>query len=327
MALFDQTVPVELSDVSKIAAEHWDVQIVRLIKASQNHTFEGVRTRNGTEERCVVRVTPDPKSAFLGRIRREVEFVRYVASSGAVHHVCAPLPSNSGEFIVVDGDLVVVVSEWAQGAPVDFMSYRWMLDRDIVHSWGQWLAKFHAVSRKFSQERPETAKGIQRWDEMHHGILKGSALHPDDEAVMNSNDLQQYGVLHGDLNISNFFYVEDQHTLSVFDWDQTQQGWFLWDVAQSMFTVHMLAGAGSVVDGSLVPEANPVQFEDWMVGGYESVAGAGSVDRARLQRMIELRMHFYETFCRTAKAQGDLPKDMEHFINYVIAWFDKRRSV
>jgi hypothetical protein len=64
----------------------------------------------------------------------------------------------------------------------------------------------------------------------------------------------------------------------------------------------MLAGAGSLIDGSKVEEADPVRFANWMVEGYESVAGSGSVDRARLGRMIELRKYFYETFCRTAKA-------------------------
>lgn len=92
-----------------------------------------------------------------------------------------------------------------------------------------------------------------------------------------------------------------------------------------MFSVYMLDGAGSIIDGSKVPEADPVSFVNWMVKGYESVAGEGTVDRPRLQRMIELRMHFYETFCRTAMAEGNLPKDMAFFIDYIVRWFDKRR--
>jgi Ser/Thr protein kinase RdoA (MazF antagonist) len=222
--------------------------------------------------------------------------------------------------------LIIVVSEWARGEPIDFMSYKWMTERDIVIAWGQWLARFHAVSKRFSTEHPSIARNIQCWDEMHHSILKGSELHHDDVAVM--DDIEHYGVLHGDLNISNFFYIPGADgsaggTLSVFDWDQVQQGWYLWDVAQSELTAYMLAEAGSVVDGSPVPQANPQQFEAWMVEGYESVAGKGSVDRARLGRMVTLRKRFYQKFCTTAKAQGDVPADMAHFINYVIAWFEK----
>lgn len=85
----------------------------------------------------------------------------------------------------------------------------------------------------------------------------------------------------------------------------------------------MLDGAGSLIDGSKVPEADPNRFVETMIEGYESVAGVGSVDRNRLKRMTELRMYFYETFCRSAKAQGDLPKDMEYFINFIVNWFDR----
>jgi len=85
----------------------------------------------------------------------------------------------------------------------------------------------------------------------------------------------------------------------------------------------MLHEAGSVVDGSPVPEANPSQFEEWMVAGYESVAGSGAIDRPRLARMVNLRKFFYAKFCRQAVEEGDLPASMDHFIKYVNKWFSK----
>jgi len=222
------------------------------------------------------------------------------------------------------GDIVVIVSEWALGAPVDFMSYKWMTDMKAVVAWGKWLGSFHLASRQFSKAHPDTAAAIQRWDQVHDGIMAGAAIHPDDQAVV--GDPRHYGVLHGDLNCSNFFYDESKEMLSVFDWDQTQQGWFLWDVAQSELAVHMLAEGGSVVDGSPVALADPAAFNEWMIEGYEAAAGTGSVDRERLGRMVALRKSFYERFCRRAEAEGDVPPDMAHFISYVVAWFDKMRS-
>lgn len=327
MALFDQTIEIVVDDVARIVSSCWGITLGKLIKASQNHTFEATHYSTvGAETKAVVRVTPDPKDVHYDRVVKEIAFVNYVVNSGKVNHICAPIKSNNGEFVERDGMLIIVVSEWAKGSPVDFISYTWMLDQDMVYAWGQWLARFHGVSKQFSADFPEIATTIQSWDEVHCSILKGSTVHPDDEVVM--NDPHHYGVLHGDLNISNFFYQNNNiPTLSVFDWDQTQRGWYLWDVAQSELTVYMLAEAGSLVDGSPVVQANPAQFEEWMVAGYESVAGADSVNRARLARMIALRKHFYEKFCRTAKEQGDLPKDMEYFVNYVIAWFDKQRPV
>jgi len=85
----------------------------------------------------------------------------------------------------------------------------------------------------------------------------------------------------------------------------------------------MLHEGGSVVDGSPVPEAKPAEFEEWIIAGYESVAGIGSIDRPRLARMITLRKFFYEKFCNQAQEEGDLPAAMEHFIKYVVEWRSK----
>jgi Ser/Thr protein kinase RdoA (MazF antagonist) len=267
MALFDQTIAVSTEKVAEVVELHWGARLGKLIKASQNHTFEAQRNET---EKLVVRVTPGATAEILSRIKNEVVFVNYVASSGKVHHVCAPVASLSGEYVLQADELVVVVSGWAQGEAVDFMSYRWMTDRNIVLAWGRWLASFHAVSKQFSVDHPTVARSIQRWDEMHKGILKGSILHADDIAVM--EDPLHYGVLHGDLNISNFF-IDTANTLSVFDWDQTQRGWYLWDVAQSELTAYMLAEAGSVVDGCAAGESCAVRSLNG--GGLREHCGRG----------------------------------------------------
>lgn len=299
------------------------MKLGKIIKASQNHTFEAIEI--STNKKFVVRVTPDHENKYQGRVENELFFVNYCVASNKIHHICAPLKNIDGDFLIRSGDLLISVSGWALGAPIDFMSYRWMMEKNIVTAWGKWLAEFHKVSKQFFVDHPGVAKAVQRWDQVHSCILEGSELHEDDIAVM--SDPEHYGVLHGDLNVSNLFFVDETNSLSVFDWDQTQQGWYLFDMAQSELTVYMLHEAGSLVDGSEVMEADPEQFEAWMVEGYESVAGEGSVDRARLSRMVDLRKQFYEKFCRMAVEQGDLPKDMEFFVKYVVKWFDKIRNV
>eukprot|EP01127_Copromyxa_protea_P011338 TRINITY_DN2844_c0_g1_i2.p1 TRINITY_DN2844_c0_g1~~TRINITY_DN2844_c0_g1_i2.p1 ORF type:complete len:322 (-),score=37.35 TRINITY_DN2844_c0_g1_i2:416-1381(-) len=316
MSLFEKTVQIDHVEVRGLVHKHWNLELGDIIKASQNHTF---KAHSKTGDAFAVRVTPDPDRLHRDRISQEVQFVLFVVAHN-LEHVCAPIPTVDGEFVVNSGHLVIVVSQWAKGAPLDFFSYRWV-ERDVVVAWGMWLAELHRISRLFTTENAGIAKKIQRWDQIHHGILEGSEIHPDDQAVV--EDPQHFGVLHGDLNVSNFFFAEETKEFHVFDWDQVQQGWYLWDVAQSELTVYMLAEAGSLVDGSPVPQADPATFEGWMVEGYESVAGAGSVDRARLTRMVNLRKSFYEKFCVKAQEQGDVPAHMSHFINYVVNWFAK----
>jgi len=54
----------------------------------------------------------------------------------------------------------------------------------------------------------------------------------------------------------------------------------------------------------------------WQVLGYEPVAGAGSVDRPRLARIVCIPRLFYRNFCTRATAEGDIPPDMAWFIEY-----------
>jgi hypothetical protein len=58
---------------------------------------------------------------------------------------------------------------------------------------------------------------------MHGSVMKGAAIDPRDKDVM--GDAKYYGIGHGDINISNFFYMapaagEEYGHLDVFDWDQ-----------------------------------------------------------------------------------------------------------
>jgi Ser/Thr protein kinase RdoA (MazF antagonist) len=79
-----------------------------------------------------------------------------------------------------------------------------MKNKTVVNRWGQFFAELHNLSRNFEKDNSEVAKRIQRWDQIHHSILAGTKLHPDDEKVLENPE--HYGVLHGDLNCSNFFY-------------------------------------------------------------------------------------------------------------------------
>lgn len=85
----------------------------------------------------------------------------------------------------------------------------------------------------------------------------------------------------------------------------------------------MLKEAGMPISGDPVPQANQEFFETNLITGYESVAGEGSIDRARLARMVEIKKQFYRLFCSQAIAEGDIPKDMEAFIHFIAKAFSK----
>lgn len=318
-----ETFPVERSVVETAMAEHWGLKLdEKPLKASQNVTY---RATDEHGKPCAVRVTPDPRNEQHGRILKEVAFVSYLQDK--LDGVCGPVASKTGELALRVGDYSIVVFAWAQGSPLDFMAYRWATDAVLIEAWGAWMARQHAAARAFAAAHPEALAGYRAWDDLHDGLMRGTQLHPDDAAIAKAGPSDEFCLLHGDLNLSNFFVVDEAApagvSLSVFDWDQLHFGWPLWDVAQAANAVTMLAEGGSLPAGDPVPQANPAAFLASFIRGYESVAGAGAVDRPRLDRMIALRRSFYWKFAARALAEGDPPADMAWFLEYVARWQQK----
>ena len=140
MPLFEQSIPINRDEISKIVAQHWDIELGGIIKASQNHTF--LATKKSNQDKVIVRVTPDPHKKNFERIQREIAYVSYLANEekSTLQYVCGPIKSLSGEFIVKDGDVVIVVTEYARGEAINFLAPRWMTDRELIFQWGRWHA-------------------------------------------------------------------------------------------------------------------------------------------------------------------------------------------
>lgn len=323
MPLFETTA-VDAAAVRQMVLAHWDLELGDLIKASQNHTFAA---KDSKGHKAAVRATPDPQGIHTQRIEDELLFVNFLKEKAGLKGVCSPLPMSVGGYVAREGDLTIVVYSWAEGEAVDFAAYKWMTDFKLVQAWGAWMASQHAAAKLFAAAHPEVAARMPRWDQIHDGVMAGTEatlIAPEDVEVAAAGLSSKFGILHGDLNISNFFVVPGSDTapptLSVFDWDQAHQGWWEWDMAQSSLAVLMLAEAGSIIVGDPVAEANPQQFLDWFVTGYEAVAGAGSVDKGRLARMVRLRKAFYGRFATRAFREGDVLEQMEAFLRYVDKW-------
>jgi Ser/Thr protein kinase RdoA (MazF antagonist) len=209
-----------------------------------------------------------------------------------------------------------------------------MTDYALIAAWGAWFARFHSVARKIRREQPALYAAVRHWKTIHDHLLAEQPVDPMDATLEQQDPSGDhcFGILHGDLNASNFFITEQQQpmtpiTLHVFDWDQLQLGWFAYDLALPIFGCTMLAGAGEFPSGAAIADVDPERFTSALVEGYESVAGQGAVDRAHLQRMTDIRRDFYEKFCRRSLERCDLPEGMmTDFVKFVVAWFDREKK-
>jgi len=321
MGLFSHAT-VESEQVATTVRQHWDLELGKCIKASQNHTF-GAEAKDGTK--YIVRVTPNPTT--LQKIIDEITFVHYVAQSANLKgQICSFVPPNTASsttlyanWVVRNGDLLIVVSEFAKGEMLDYQDRNsWMFDQRLVEACGRWLGSLHVASAAFCKEYPLVAARIQRWDEVHDGVMQGSPLDRNDQIAEAKRDPKLYGILHGDVNCSNFFFSPHTGQLSVFDTDQVQQGWFMYDLAQPIFSPYLHSRALGMTDH--VPK-----YTNWLVTGYESILGPNTVDRNALHRMLMLRKGLYDRFCRRALAEGDVPKDMKGFLEFIVNWLDREK--
>lgn len=183
------------------------------------------------------------------------------------------------------------------------------------------MSKFHRLSRQFSRDYPELASKGRHWTALHDGVLKGVPIAAEDEKLAQLP--HTYGLIHGDINISNFFWDEDADVMHMFDWDQLQTCWYAYDISSPIWTAVACKEGGNPADPSKpVPDCNPEVYTEWLLEGYEGEGGE-KVDREHLKRMLGLRRQLYKRFC--ARAVTELPEDhpMADFCRRMDSWLSK----
>lgn len=157
MPLFETT-PIDDALVASLVLDHYQLTLGKILKRSQNHTFEATQTSGA---RCAVRVTPG--SMHLSRIEREIHFLNYLADQAMHHRVCRPLPMQhtltDSKYILCSNNLIIVVFQWAVGEPIDFLSYSWLVNEELIHQWGYCLGEIHNNSRSYAAQYPSLTNG------------------------------------------------------------------------------------------------------------------------------------------------------------------------
>ncbi|EFA74929.1 hypothetical protein PPL_11963 [Heterostelium album PN500] len=290
MPLFE-TIAIDLEKLSSTAEKHWGVTVGECIKSSQNHTYIATG-KDG--EKLILRATPDPQRRRIDSTRLEVKLLDYLADNGL--EVCPALKSNiTNESLVVMDDPCVIIClyRFAKGEPVVYTEWRWLENKEIVVALGQWFGKLHQLTRRFQVENPDLASTARHWTTLHDSILASYQVDPLDLAV--ENDSQHFGIIHGDVNPSNYFWQPDVKMVSMFDWDQLQSGYLLYDLSAPIWGVVTLEQHGSTM-GAAPENASAKQYTQWLLEGYEPIEGP--VDRKRLERMVTIRRELYVRFSK-----------------------------
>jgi len=321
MSLFD-AVNVDEATVKSLLTEHFpDLELLTTIKKSQNHTYLAKERRSDTK--FIVRATPDNTGGTrIPFMETESKFLQFLDEKGL--SVCPPLCSwKTGDVIIShrspkpagDDNLILLsVFRYARGEPVDIFSWKWMTEKEYAVRLGRWLGQFHTLSREFTRLHP--AVPLRSWRDLHQGIFRDIVMDPRDEAT--AADPTYFGLIHGDVNISNFFDSPDLG-VCMFDWDQAQGSWFLYDLSSPIWTVISFQKGGNPIDKSIpVPAQDANVYAEWILEGYEH-----PVNREALQRMVTLRRQLYVLFCNRAMKELAEDHPMYSFCAHMASWLNK----
>jgi Ser/Thr protein kinase RdoA (MazF antagonist) len=210
---------------------------VRLLDGFESFIYEYEKGGRG----YILRVSHSSRRTS-GMIGGEVEWLNYLAEHGVP--AARAVPSDDGQLVeVVDvGDTYfsAVSFEKALGAHPNREEWRAGLPGKL----GQIMGRMHALTKRYQPsearfKRPE-------WDEELEGFAE-KHLPPSETKVIEKinallaylhtlpQDGESYGLVHTDMHGGNFFV--DDGKITLFDFDDCQYAWFVYDIALALFYV------------------------------------------------------------------------------------------
>jgi amicoumacin kinase len=180
----------------------------------------------------------------VDHIRGEVDWINYLASAGvsvarAVHSIKGCLVEQIPDG--VDGNFLCTAFLKAPGGEVQPGQFN---DR-FYRSYGRLLGRMHFLARSYLP--PNLSWKRYAWDDPTNGIAE-EQMPPQEHIAMDkylqvSGHLRalpcgpdSYGMIHQDAHPGNLF-VDDDYTITLFDFDDCVYGHFIYDIAMVAFYV------------------------------------------------------------------------------------------
>jgi Ser/Thr protein kinase RdoA (MazF antagonist) len=198
----------------------------------------------------VLRITPPDSEVNLPAMRAILEWSRYLATHGAP--VAAPAPSGSGRLLerAPEGYLLAAF-EKARGILAEALPQeQWRAA--LVRSLGRAVGKVHALAKGYALYTSMAAIRRPHWDEigncfnpeMRGGASEALITERRARLVAHLSTLPKtrdsYGLIHADLHFGNFFVDPDENTVTLFDFDDCAYGWYVMDIAMTLFDALVL---------------------------------------------------------------------------------------
>jgi len=220
-----------------------DPSTLKFVAKAQNYVFRF--EDSATRAPRILRLT-DSSRRLANHIEAEIEFLTYLKEQGCGLPAC--FASQDGRFVETTGEnepeFFAIVQEDVDGEPIKVGTDA--TNRPAMAAIGQWIGKLHAKSVDFQPQRATRFHWFE--DDLYQ---QPEQYLPESEPKLReelaelirwinrrSADRQTYGLVHGDMVLSNF-RVRDGRIIA-FDFDDCCYNWFSFDIAVALISIREL---------------------------------------------------------------------------------------
>ena len=230
------------------ATQYYDLTTSQLTPLPGGH-FNYVYgfTRDGIE--YALRITPPNDEIDLHATEAILDWMSFLSKHGAP--ITKPQLSRNGKLIELieqdDGFYIVVAFERAVGALAEQLPLDQWSD-GLFQNIGRAVGKMHALAGEYvpSQSlvrRPEWDQGGNLFNEKadpSQALIEEKKERLREYIQTLPKDKDGYGLIHTDLHFGNIYIHTGENTVTIFDFDDCCYGWFVMDIAMSLFDILVL---------------------------------------------------------------------------------------
>jgi Ser/Thr protein kinase RdoA (MazF antagonist) len=238
-------------------------------------------------------------------IRGEVDWINYLAAGGA--SVARAILSESGNLVesIDDGHGEAFLCTAFIHAPGGGVKPEDWNDR-LFFNYGRLIGRMHALAKTYQVSNPAWKR--YEWDSPENNTTEKQMPARETLAVEKYNRLmaylrslpcnpEDYGMIHQDAHSGNFF-IDENYTLTLFDFDDCVYGHFIYDIAMVLF----YGSSG---------EADPAEFTNRFMpvflSGYREENRLDPAWLAELPHFMKLREIDLFAVIHFSFADGDNP--------------------
>lgn len=259
---------------------------LKYIGGFQNFVYEYVKK----DKAYILRITHS-SHRDSNSVGGEIEWVQYLYHNGV--SVSKPIVSKADRYVEVieleNSYFIITSFEKASGKKIFYPEC--MNNDSLSEMCGEITGQIHELSRTYVPSRKEFIR--HNWTENSYLKDMKKFIPSRQDRVfesfeqltsqINSLNKDKYGLIHGDINVGNFFVDHDKITL--FDFDECQYSWYVEDIAIQIF--YMVY----VVLNDSIPERNKQarRFLEYFLRGYERHTGIDNESLNHLSLFLRLR--------------------------------------